>query len=168
MVDPCTIMDIFKPHCELNNNVTIMVELAVGGGLAAFLYWMQHKSTKKQRVVWESHSSKLYHDYEKIFVQLIDYYMSLNPGKDDIIGIDKRKPRILNSSDDLLKHYKKLEISVRDDKEFVDVKVIEYIKWFVDNCEKGPFDIFQNDKKGVIHWRLSQVFRLIEKAKELK
>jgi hypothetical protein len=39
-------MDILKPHCELNNNVTIMVELAVGGGLAAFLYWMQHKDTE--------------------------------------------------------------------------------------------------------------------------
>jgi len=59
-VDPCTIWNLFESYCELNNNVTIIVELAIGGGLAAFLYFMQHKSAKKRRETWESREGLAY------------------------------------------------------------------------------------------------------------
>jgi hypothetical protein len=41
-----------------------MVELAIGGGLALFLYLTQHKSTKMQRDTWESQKNKILRDFE--------------------------------------------------------------------------------------------------------
>ena len=49
-----------------------MVELAVGGGLAAFLYWMQHKSSKRQREMWTQHQKRIYGRIAEVSEKLLN------------------------------------------------------------------------------------------------
>ena len=48
----CGAIEAIQTGCELSNNLTIITELAVGGGLAIFFFFMQRRTTKKQTDVW--------------------------------------------------------------------------------------------------------------------
>lgn len=65
-------------ECEIPNNITIFVELAVGGGLAVLFFWLQHRSNKKINQLWFERQRRVYDQIFKKLQWLSNYFEKLN------------------------------------------------------------------------------------------
>lgn len=117
----CGILDIFKAACELNNNATIIVEVSIGVFLAAFLYRMQHKSSKKQREVWESQRRLIY-------LTIFEHYDELEYYLRGILSNPTSGSSFVEGYTHLNRHCKKLDEIIDTSREFIDVYDFKEIK----------------------------------------
>ena len=133
-----------------------MVELAVGGGLALFLYLLQHESSKKQRQIWNSQQIRIYNDIVKICSTI---YLACK-------GINHKLEKISEdeSVDIIHERLEKIQNMLESDKEFISGNLYDVLKSYIKFFEKT------SDFKKIDHDELSRfdhkIFDLAEGLKK--
>ena len=102
-VVPCGIIEAIQTGCELSNNITIITELLVGGGLAALFFIIQRKSSKKQSDLWKE---KRVNAHDKISVHAALLELQLDDDNDlknnarmnSLVDIAKEKSEFLDDN----------------------------------------------------------------------